>query len=125
MSRFLLDAESLFDAAAGSQSESGATDLAIAVGPGGAIRITEASGWDLTALQVDSGARSVYRVSRNARGVRVEGRNGARSCLLTAEAPALTARRLLNRAPSLLPAVVSGWPGLPALGALAVAPASH
>jgi len=99
VSRFWRDAESLLEAAgAGACGPSDPTDVAIAIGPAGTIRITEASGWDLAALQADSGARSVYRVSRNPAGVRVEGRSGTRSCLFTAEPPALTARRLLNSA---------------------------
>lgn len=96
MSRFLEDAESLFEAAAGAGDPA---DVAIAVGPGGAIRITDASGWNLAALEAESGARSVYRISRGSGGLRVEGRSGSRTCLLRAEPPAATARRLLNAAP--------------------------
>jgi hypothetical protein len=100
VSRFLEDAESLFQtASASSPGAAELTDLAIAVGPGGAIRITQASGWDLAAWQAHCGARSAYRVSRNAHSVRVEGRSGSQSCLLRTEPPALTAHRLLNSIP--------------------------
>lgn len=99
VSRFLEDAERLFQTAAASDS----TDLAIVVGARGEIRITDAAGWDLTALQIESGARSVYRVSRNAGAVRVEGRSGLRSCLIAAEPPAATARRLLGHGEQTLP----------------------
>jgi hypothetical protein len=85
-------------AGAGAGSPSDPTDVAIVIGPAGTIRITEASGWDLAALQADSGARTVYRVSRNPAGVRVEGRSGTRSCVFTAEPSVLRARRLLNAA---------------------------
>jgi hypothetical protein len=100
VSRFLDDAENLFEAAAGAGKggESNPTDLAITVSPTGAIQITEAWGWAMHALQAHAGARTVYRVSRNSAGIRVEGRNGSQSCLLESESPAVTAYRLLNAA---------------------------
>ena len=87
------DAESLFQAASGASEP---TDLAVTLSDGGGIRITDAAGWDLLALQLHSGAATVYRISRNRHGIRVEGRSGSRSCVLTAEPPAATAQRLLN-----------------------------
>ena len=93
MSRFLDDAESLFQAASGASEPA---DLAITLSAGGGIRIVDAAGWDLSALQLHSGASTVYRISRNYDGIRVEGRSGSRSCVLTAEFPAATAQRLLN-----------------------------
>src|ERR1043165_1270180 len=99
VSRFLDDADSLFQAATGAGPRAGYVgDLAVVISGGGAIRITDGAGWDLAALQIESGARSVYRISRHRDGVRVEGRSGSRSCLLTAEPPAVTAHRLLNSA---------------------------
>jgi hypothetical protein len=97
----LTDAENLFQAAfsAGADSEAG-TDLAILIRPGGGIHIMDSSGWALPSLQAYSGARAVYRVTRNSGQVRVEGRSGVRSCVLESEPAAVTARHLLNAAPS-------------------------
>jgi hypothetical protein len=97
VSRFWQDAENLLETAVQSSGER--TDMAILVSPSGGIRIQPAEGWSTAALAAESGAQTLYRVSRNASGVRIEGRSGADRCLLEKELPALTARRLLGGAP--------------------------
>src|SRR5260370_577053 len=88
MSAFLPDAEWLLEAAGVAPDPEFTTpDLAILIGRDGANRMMDAGGWMLDALQADSGARTVYRISRQSGRIRVEGRCGANSCALEA-APA-------------------------------------
>ena len=97
MGRFLTDAGHLLDTArAETDSELMPRDLAILVDRGGTIRMLDAEGWHTQALQADSGAATVYRISRDRGRVRVEGRSGTQSCVLETETPAAAARRLLG-----------------------------
>lgn len=63
------------------------TDLVILIIAGGQIRIMDPSGWSLESLQVEYGAEAVYRVTRRAAVLRVEGRQRGRSCQFTSEVP--------------------------------------
>ena len=96
MNLFLGNAERLLDTAVNAREPGGA--VAILIAESGAIRITDATGWRLDSLAEDSGAHTVYRVSRDHNTVRVEGRSGARSCLLQTSIPTL---QHLNHCPQL------------------------
>jgi hypothetical protein len=53
------------------------------------------SDWPLDTLAAERGARAAYRITHGAGQVRVEGRQGARTCVLEAETANGAARRLL------------------------------
>ena len=95
MSRFAEHALRLLDAAE-SASASGETcsDLTILIGHDGGIRMLADSDWPLDSLASHHGARTVYRVSERRGSVRVEGREGSRTCVLESAKPAQVARML-------------------------------
>ena len=100
MSRFLEDAAEIFDAAERSLDaghEISATT--ILVGPGGGISLVSNSDWPLDSLARERGARMAYRVSRQGRTVRLEGREGPRTCLFETTKP-FRATRLLPADPA-------------------------
>lgn len=103
MSRFVENAVSLLDAAE-SALESGNTpsDFTILITSEGAIRMIAESDWPLDSLQAHHGARMVYRVSEKNAKVRVEGREGSRTCLFETPTPR-DAARLLLQAPNCCP----------------------
>jgi hypothetical protein len=102
VSGFLAEVGRIFDVAeAASGAGEAACDLAILVQPDGAIRMLDASGWQLPALAVHTGAQTAYRVTRQSGHVRVEGRAGSQSCLLESETPARRAAGLLHSVPRL------------------------
>ena len=77
MSRFLDDAVSVFETAAGGEV---AAEFGILLDTAGALRIVPAEGWQAETLQAHYGAAAVYHVSRTADGVRVRGRSGDMRC---------------------------------------------
>src|SRR5262249_52298161 len=86
VSAFLKQAEEIF-ATAGAAGAEG-TELAVLVDHAGCIQVLAAGGWSAEALRVDRGARTVYRISRSAGRVRLEGRTAEQRCLLeSARAP--------------------------------------
>jgi hypothetical protein len=105
MSRFLEDAGRIFEAAE-SVSASGqvVSDVTILVGAEGGVHLLADSDWPLDRLLAERGAWTAYRVSERAGQVKLEGRAGARACLLQAETPQSIARRLLNSIPAPHPA---------------------
>ena len=52
------------------------------------------SDWPLESLQRERGARMVYRVSRQDNTVRLEGREGSRTCLFETTRPERVSRHL-------------------------------
>lgn len=86
---FWSNAEQVFEVAQAAGAGEGISDLAILIQPDGAIRLMDASGWQLSALAAHSGADTVYRVTRQQGRVRVEGRSRTHSCLLQTEIPCL------------------------------------
>ncbi len=54
------------------------------------------SDWPLESLQAHHGAQMAFRVSQQETSVRVEGREGWKTCLLKTEKPDGVARRLLG-----------------------------
>jgi hypothetical protein len=110
VSGFLADAGHIFEVATAAAGEP-ASDLAIVVQADGALHLMDATGWQLAALAAHTGAQTVYRVSRSAGRVRVEGRCGPRSCTLETDTPARQAAALLaaRHAPPLIrPLQISG-----------------
>jgi hypothetical protein len=97
VSRFTDDALGILNAAetAASRGES-CSDMTILIGRDGAIRMVADSDWPLDSLAAHHGAQTAYRVSESKGSVRVEAREGARTCLLQSVTPAHTARLLLT-----------------------------
>jgi hypothetical protein len=94
---FWADAENLFETARqASRSGSPDCDWAILIVPQVEIHMQDATGWALPSLQIQQGARTAYRVTREGGRVRLEGRHGSETCLLGCESPAVAARHLLG-----------------------------
>jgi hypothetical protein len=93
VSRFAEQAQQILDTAESGESGS---EMTILIGGEGAIRLFTDSDWPLDSLALEHGARTAYRVSHRNGSVRVEGRQGSRSCLLESKTPAQTARLLLG-----------------------------
>src|SRR4029077_2241272 len=74
------------------------SELSILIGPEGGLHIISESDWPLDSLAWHHGARMAYRVSQRDGAVRVEGRDGSRTCLLESESAAKTARLMLGTA---------------------------
>ncbi len=102
MSRFLENAQAIFEAAensaaAGNESEEYTILLK---SPTGGIHMIANSDWSLPALQEAHGAHTAYRVSRSGDRVMVDGNNGQRTCHLEATTAAQKAHFLLNATPA-------------------------
>ena len=96
MSRFAEQAQSILDAAASAAAHgNGCSAMTILIGADGAIRMCADSDWPLDSLVEHHGARAGYRVSGHNGAVRVEGREGPRTCLLETRTTAHVARMLL------------------------------
>lgn len=67
--------------------------MTLLVDAGGGLTLLQ-SDWPLEALQRERGAREVYRVHDRAGRLFVEGRAGAKACLLSAAQPDEAARTL-------------------------------
>lgn len=72
------------------------TEMTILIGQDGAIQMFADSDWPLDSLVFHYGARAVYRVSERRGSVRVEGREGPRTCVMESRSPAETARLMLR-----------------------------
>jgi hypothetical protein len=71
-------------------------EMTILIGAEGGIRLCADSDWPLDSLAMHHGARAAYRVTGRGGSVRVEGREGNRTCVLESSAPARVARLLLG-----------------------------
>ena len=96
MTRFAEQAHNILDAAesASGRGES-PTEMTILIGQDGGIHMIAESDWPLDSLVWHHGAKTAYRVSEQHGSVRVEGREGSRTCLLESAKPAHVARMLL------------------------------
>jgi hypothetical protein len=95
VSRFAQHAQNILDAAESAESHSSMTPaMTILLGPNGIHMIVD-SDWPLDSLLSHHGAETAYRVTEQRGSVRVEGREGSRSCVLQSVSPAQTARLLL------------------------------
>jgi hypothetical protein len=93
---FVEHAREIMEAAESASGKgNGCSEMTILIGQDGALRLIKDSDWPLDSLAHHHGAKSAYRVSEQRGSVRVEGREGMRTCLLQSVSPAETARRLL------------------------------
>ncbi len=81
------------------QAGNALADFTILISPEGGIHMIAGSDWPLDSLQSHHGARTAYRVSEHSSKVRVEGREGGRTCIFEAESPERAARILLGHPP--------------------------
>jgi hypothetical protein len=70
-----------------------ASEMTVLIGQDGGIQLSVDSDWPLESLARESGARAAYRVSSRDGGVRVEGREGWRTCVLESRRPGLLLAR--------------------------------
>jgi hypothetical protein len=97
VSRFADNAQNILDAAesAAGRGES-CSEMTILIGREGGIHMVADSDWPLDSLACHHGAQTAYRVSQHRGSVRVEGREGSRTCVFESASPAHTARLLLG-----------------------------
>jgi hypothetical protein len=78
------------------ESAGSPSNMTILIGPQGAIHMIADSDWPLDSLTWHHGARTAYRVSEQSGSVRVEGREGSRTCVMESMKPMQVARFLLG-----------------------------
>ncbi len=101
MSRFAEQAQRLLDAAeSASAAGEACSDLTVLIKHDGGIHMLTDSDWPLDSLAWHHGAKMAYRVGRRRGSVRVEGREGSRTCVLESANPKQVARMLLGSASS-------------------------
>ena len=106
VSAFVENAANLLDAAeCAVRCGDTPSHLTILLGCEGGIRMIADSDWPLESLQAHHGASMAYRVVRGPQNVRVEGRDGRRTCVFESPKPAQAARLLLS-------GTISGLAGL-------------
>jgi len=98
---FWADAASIFETAL-TAGQTGAPDCdwAILVEPQGGIHVLEATGWAWAGLAAEHNSKTVYRITRERGGVRLEGRCGSETCRIESESAGQVAHRLLAGAPA-------------------------
>jgi len=105
VSRFFENAANILDAAqCAVQSGQTPSHLTILLGCEGGIRMIAESDWPLDSLQAYHGASSVYRVSEVNERVRVEGREGSRTCVMETPKGPSAAKLILGGVRANLPA---------------------
>jgi hypothetical protein len=85
VSRFFNHAHEIFETAAAAGED--ASELTILIHKTGQIHIMQGAEAPLDTLQMQHGYASAFRVSREAAGIRVEGRSGNQRCTLQADKP--------------------------------------
>ncbi len=107
VSRFFEDAANLLDAAeCAAQSGQAPSHLTIVLGAAGGIRMIADSDWPLDSLQAFHGASTVYRVSGQNDNIRVEGRDGSRTCVFETPKRPSAAALILGGCATWMPALV-------------------
>ena len=97
VTRFAEQALNILDAAENAAAHGQAcSQMTILLGVEGGIRVVADSDWPLDSLARHHGAHAAYRVSERQGSLRVEGREGSRTCLLQSAKPAQAARVLLG-----------------------------
>ena len=81
MSRFLVDATEIFEAASVAPFGSSPA-MTILIHPQGQIHIVDGDEVPIDSLQARHGCRTAFRVTRGVNGVRVDGRDGSTRCVL-------------------------------------------
>ncbi|MEO8126887.1 MAG: hypothetical protein ABJF23_13055 [Bryobacteraceae bacterium] len=96
MGRFTDNAANIFEAAeTAARSGHELSNMTILIGQEGGLHLIAESDWPLDTLQAHHGAQMAYRVRQREQTVRLEGREGSRTCLLEFEKLNGAARRLL------------------------------
>jgi hypothetical protein len=72
------------------------SDMTILIAPDGTLHLIADSDWPLDSLTWHHGAKTAYRVSEQSGSVRVEGREGSRTCVMESMRPMQVARFLLG-----------------------------
>jgi len=75
-------------AAAAAQQGAASSEITVLIGQDGSLRLCADSDWPLDSLAREHGAQSAYRISSRNGRVRVEGREGLRTCVLESAPPA-------------------------------------
>lgn len=91
---FAQRAQQLLEAA--SASPGVATEMTVLIGHDGSLQLCADSDWPLDSLARERGAKAAYRVMRRGEAIRVEGREGMRTCVLESRGQAEAARELLR-----------------------------
>jgi len=78
------------------ESAGSCSHMTILIGHEGAIHMIADSDWPLDSLTWQHGAKTAYRVSEQSGSVRVEGREGSRTCTMESAKPMQVARFLLG-----------------------------
>jgi len=97
VSRFVNNAVELLSAAENvSRSGQTTSDMTILISPEGRIQMMADSDWPLDSLQAYHGASTAYRVTRQDDKIRIDGREGGRTCRFESDEPQRAARLLLG-----------------------------
>jgi hypothetical protein len=78
------------------ESAGSPSNMTILIGQQGAIHMIADSDWPLDSLTWHHGAKTAYRVSEQSGSVRVEGREGMKTCVMESMRPMQVARFLLG-----------------------------
>lgn len=81
MEAFLENAQRIFDVARADNSDA-ATEFALLVRDDGGLHFIMESPVSIEGASAYGGARTAYRVTRTAAGVRVQGRSGGKACVI-------------------------------------------
>lgn len=76
------------------------TEMSILISSEGRIRMVADSDWPLDSLQTLHGAKTAYRLSHSDQKVRIDGREGSRTCQFETKDMRHAARMLLSGAPN-------------------------
>lgn len=97
MDTFFENARRLYDSAGAASGEP--ADFAVLVRNDGGLHFVMETPLTLDAAWQDAGAKTAYRVTRSQAGLRVEGMEGGRRCLIEDEKPRLRSESFLHDAP--------------------------
>jgi hypothetical protein len=78
------------------ESAGSCSNMTILIGEDGHIKMIADSDWPLDSLTWHHGAKTAYRVTEQSGSVRVEGREGMRTCVMASAKPMQIARFLLG-----------------------------
>jgi hypothetical protein len=98
MDAFFENARRIFEVAKAGSVGGESSDFALLIGADGGLHFVMESPFFLDGETVH-GARSAYRVTRSGDGVRVEGRSGAKDCILEERTSPARTRQLLRDQP--------------------------
>lgn len=76
------------------------SDMSILISSEGRIRMVADSDWPLESLQSFHGAKTAYRLSHREQKVRIDGREGSRTCQFETQDARCAARSLLSGMPN-------------------------